>query len=188
MRFSPSWAYLLKASQSYSLNSLSAKQLLPLYNSKMAGFSLISSIFRSIRNIFEVNIDEVAEEDESCQQCRPLSDVHMPPPQEEGSQSDEEGESEEGEFGEVSEYFETFELIDMDDEYESGEEYLEESCLRLIVSLGRCMPPTAQSMMITARSMVPTIPALEYSDSDSESVSDYSDTDGGDNWSVIDER
>ncbi|KAK1239925.1 hypothetical protein MKX08_007367 [Trichoderma sp. CBMAI-0020] len=154
----------------------------------MAGFNLISSIFRSIRNVFEASIDEAAEEDESRRECRPLSDVHMPPPQDEGSGNDEEGESEEGEFGGASEYYETFEVIDMDDEDENGEEYLEESCLRLIVSLGRCMPPTAQSMMITARSMIPTIPALECSDSDSESVNDYSGTDGGDSWSVIDER
>ncbi|EHK46986.1 uncharacterized protein TrAtP1_010388 [Trichoderma atroviride] len=141
----------------------------------MAGFNFISSIFRSIRNIIDANIDEVVEEAESRQECRPLSDVHMPPPQDQGSGNDE-GESEEGEVGDTSECFDTFELIDMDDEYESGEEYLEESCLRLIVSLGR------------SRSMIPTLPALEYSDSDSESLSDYSETDGCDSWSVIDER
>lgn len=154
----------------------------------MAGFGLISSVFRSIFNLIAVNGDETEEEGEPRQECRPLSNVHMPPPQDEESGSDEEGESKEGEFGDASEHFDTFEVIDMDEEYESGEEYLEESCLRLIVALGRCMPPTAQSMMITARSMIPTLPALEYSDSDLESISDYSDTDGSDTWSVINER
>ncbi|PNP45557.1 hypothetical protein TGAMA5MH_02780 [Trichoderma gamsii] len=154
----------------------------------MAGFDLISSVFRSLFNLIAVNSDETEEEGESRQECRPLSDVHMPPPQDEGSGSDEEGESEEREFRDASESFEAVEVINMDDEYESGEEYLEESCLRLIVALDRCMPPTAQSMMTTARSMVPTIPAPEYSGSDLESISDYSDTDGGDSWSVIDER
>ncbi|KAM0512914.1 hypothetical protein ACHAPE_008417 [Trichoderma viride] len=154
----------------------------------MAGFGLISSVFRSIFNLIAVNSDETEEEGEFRQECRPLSNVHMPPPQDEGSGSDEEGESKEGELGGASGCLETFEVINMDEEYESGEEYLEESCLRLIEALGQCMPPTAQSMMITARFMVPTLPALEYSDSDLESISDYSDTDGSDSWSVIDER
>ncbi|KAM0481901.1 hypothetical protein ACHAPX_003232 [Trichoderma viride] len=137
----------------------------------MAGFGLISSVFRSIFNLIAVNSDETEEKGEPRQECRPLSNVHMPPPQDEGGRSDEEGESKEGEFG-GAEYSETFEVIHMDEEYESGEEYLEESCLRLIVALDRCMPPTAQSMMITARSMIPTLPALEYSDSDIERISD----------------
>ncbi|KAL7918428.1 hypothetical protein ACQKWADRAFT_304228 [Trichoderma austrokoningii] len=49
--------------------------------------------------------------------------------------------------------------------------------------------PIAQSMMGTARFMVPTLPpVLESSGSDSESVDDYSDVDDSDSWSVIDER
>lgn len=156
----------------------------------MAGIGFLSSIFKSIMNFANANVDKVAKEDGSRQECRPLSDVHMPPPQDEGSGSDEEGESEEGKLCDVSENHEDFQLIKTDDKYESDEENMEESCLRLIVALDRCMLPTAQSMMTTARSMVPTLPTQEHSDLDldSDSLSDYSDTDWGDNWSVIAER
>lgn len=120
-----------------------------------------------------MNIGEVADEGGLRQESRPLSDVHIPPPQDEGSESAEEGESEEGEFGDASGHFEAFEVIDMVYEDENDEEYLEKSCPRLIVTLGRSMTPTAQ-MMTTARSMIPMFLALKFSDVDSESVSDYS--------------
>lgn len=141
-------------------------------------------------NFANSNVDKVAKEDESRQECKRLSDIHMPPPQDEGSGSDEERESGEGELGDVSEDPEAYYVVKTDDEYESDEEHMEESCLRLIVALDQRMPPTAQSMMTTARSMVPTLPAQEYSDLDldSDSLNDYSNTDGGDSWSVFDER
>jgi hypothetical protein len=151
----------------------------------MAGSHLIPSDIMSMVSIGEVRVDEVMDSEEHREEPRSLSDAHMPPAQDEGSESEE---SDEGELGDASEYYENFEVINMDDEYESGEEYLEESCLRLIVILGHSMAPTAQCMITAARCMIPTIPALEYSDLDSESVSDYSDTEEGDSWSVISER
>ncbi|KAL7923306.1 hypothetical protein ACQKWADRAFT_312404 [Trichoderma austrokoningii] len=63
----------------------------------------------------------------------------------------------------------------MDSEYEEYLEYLEESCDRLIMAPIYAMAPTAQSLMSTARFLITTLPVLESSDSDSESVGDYSD-------------
>lgn len=106
-----------------------------------------------------------------------------------GDESDEEWISEgEEDFDDLSEDFESYEIVDMDYEYAYDEEFLEESCLRLIVALGQSMIPTAQFMMATARSRIPTLSAMEYPDSVLESEEDSSDPDEGDNWSIIDEE
>lgn len=150
----------------------------------MEVFDLISSIWMSILSVDEL-MDE-AESHQESQKSRRISHIHMPPPQDDGGESGEEGESEEGEeFSDASEYFEAFEVINMDIEYLDSEEYLEESCLRLIVALGHSMIPTAQSMMTTARSMIPSLPALESTHSDSESETDYDSQDEDGGWSRI---
>ncbi|KAL6898620.1 hypothetical protein GGI43DRAFT_408174 [Trichoderma evansii] len=165
----------------------------------MADFDLISSIMMSAWNI-----DEVADEDELRQESMPLSSLHMPPRQDNRVESDE-GESDEGEsygdesdeewiseeaedFGDSSEYLESYEILDMDYEYAYDEEFLEESCLRLIISLGHSLIPTAQFMMTTARSRIPTLPAMEYLHSVVDSEDDNSDPEEGENWSIIDQQ
>lgn len=69
----------------------------------MARISFISSLFKSLKKINKANVDKVAKKDESRQECRPLSNVHMPPPPDERCGSDEEGESEDEELGDASE-------------------------------------------------------------------------------------
>ncbi|KAL9473337.1 hypothetical protein ACSS6W_007717 [Trichoderma asperelloides] len=149
----------------------------------MEAFSVISSIFKSIWNI-----DEEADEDEPCQESIPLHSLHMPPPQDDGGDSNDEEETEEGEIRDEREYFDPFEIINMDYEYQDGEEYLEESCLRLIVALGHAMIPTAESMVTTARAMIPTFPALDFSLSDLESIDGNADPGEDLSWSIIDQR
>lgn len=166
----------------------------------MAFLDLISSIALSIFDIgevtveevtAEVNAEEVANEDESRQEPRPLSNVHMPPSQDESSESDEEEELGEEELGISDDYVEVFGVINKDCEYRSGKEYTEESYHRLIVAQNYSKVPIAQSMMGTARFLLPTLPVLGLESSYllySESVEDYSDADDSDSWSVIDER
>lgn len=147
----------------------------------MEAFSAISSIFKSIWNI-----DEEVDEDEPHQESSPLNSLHMPPLQDDGGDSNNEEESEDEEGRDERENFDPFEIIDMAYEYLDGEEYLEESCLRLIVALGHAMIPTAQSMVTTARAMIPTFPALDFSFSDLESIDDNADPGEDLSWSIID--